>query len=245
MTETLFSDHNGVYIQGMTDPEELRQFIQKKFSEAELQYAYEQLLESTKALSKKEKIPPLKALWILLDKAYQEKAPALTCHKGCGHCCYTGVTISQLEWDGMLNAARKKGLDLNEVFESSKKTVDRVAKVLESGVDPETVDWYRTVINQPCPFLDSEESCLIHEDRPLDCRLMVAFREVCGSKRLEHAQRGVLIEEAVAPTVIARLQYDSTPKFKRRKFSGIQKLRLIQYWLLMWKKKKAAKKRRN
>ena len=84
---------------------------------------------------------------------------------------------------------------------------------------------------------------MVHEDRPLDCRLMVAFREVCVSKKLEHAQRGVLVEEAVAPTVIARLQYEQTPKFKRRKFTGTQKLRLIQHWLLTWKNKKSSKKK--
>jgi len=118
-----------------------------------------------------------------------------------------------------------------------------VGKALESGLDPESIDWYQMVINQPCPFLAEDQSCGIHEDRPLDCRTMVAFREVCSSKKLEHAQRGGLIEEAVAPAVIARLQYEATPKLKRRKFDGTAKLRLIQHWLLDWKKKKPARKK--
>jgi Fe-S-cluster containining protein len=240
---TLYTDHNGAFIQGMTNPDELRQFIHQKFTEGELQFAYEKLLADTKALARAEKIPALTALWKLLDQAYADKAPPLTCDKGCSHCCHTGVAITQLEWDGMVNAARKKGIDLGQVIERSRKTVDRVAKVLESGVDPGTVDWYRTVINQACPFLEKDESCAIHEDRPLDCRLMVAFREVCASKNLEHAQRGVLIEEAVAPTVIARLQHDQTPKFKRRRFTGSQQLRLIQHWLVLWKKKKGSRKK--
>ena len=54
---TLYSDHIGAFIQGVTDPEELRHFIQQKFSEAELQYAYEAMLAETKALAKAEKIP--------------------------------------------------------------------------------------------------------------------------------------------------------------------------------------------
>jgi Fe-S-cluster containining protein len=149
-----------------------------------------------------------------------------------------------LEWDGMMNAARDKGIDLNAIIEKSEKTIRKVEKTLESGIDPETVDWYHMVINQRCPFLDEEEACMIHEDRPLDCRLMVAFREVCASKNLEHGQRGVLVEEAVAPTVIARLQYETTPKIKRRKFTGSQKLRIIQRWLLTWKNKKGGKKKR-
>ncbi len=239
----LYADHNGAYLFGMSDPQELRGFIQQKFTEGEIQYAYERVLELTKALAKEKKIPPLKALWQILDRAYKEKAPEMTCHEGCGHCCYTGVTISQLEWDEMVNAARRNEIDLNDVIERGEKSIGRVAKVLESGVDPNTVDWYTTVINQPCPFLDEEESCVIHEDRPLDCRTMVAFRDVCASKKLEHAQRGVVIEEIVAPTVIARLQYEQTPKFKRRKFTGSAQLRLIQHWLVTWKQKKKKKKR--
>ena len=241
---TLYSDQIGAFIQGVTDPEELRHYIKQKFTEAEIQYAYEAMLAETRALAKAEKIPLLKAFWKVLDRAYAAKAPPLTCRKGCSHCCYTGVAHTQFEWDGMVNGARAKGIDLNEIIENSGKTVQRVAKVLESGVDPETVDWYQTVINQRCPFLDEDESCMIHEDRPLDCRLMVAFRDVCASKNLEHAQRGVLVEEAVAPTVIARLQYESTPKIKRRKFTGSPKLRIIQRWLLSWKDKKPGKKKR-
>jgi len=227
---TLYSDQIGAFIQGVTDPEELRHYIKQKFTEAEIQYAYEAMLAETRALAKAEKIPLLKAFWKVLDRAYAAKAPPLTCRKGCSHCCYTGVAHTQFEWDGMVNGARE--------------TIRKVAKVLESGIDPETVDWYQTVINQRCPFLDEDESCMIHEDRPLDCRLMVAFRDVCASKNLEHAQRGVLVEEAVAPTVIARLQYESTPKIKRRKFTGSPKLRIIQRWLLTWKDKKTSKKKR-
>ena len=111
----LYTDHNGAYLFGMSDPQELRGFIQQKFSEGEIQYAYERVLELTKALAREQKIPPLKALWKILDRAYAEKAPTMTCHKGCSHCCYTGVTISQLEWDEMMNAARRLGIDLSTV----------------------------------------------------------------------------------------------------------------------------------
>jgi len=241
---TLYADHNGIYLYGMSDPEDLRRYIQQKYTEAELQYAYETLLEETRSLAKQEKIPPIQALWKRLDRAYEEKAAPMTCQKGCAHCCYTGVMITELEWEEMMNAARRKGIDLNAIIDRAEKSVHRVSKTLESGVDPEKVDWYKMVINQPCPFLEEDESCGIHENRPLDCRTMVAFREVCDSKKLEHAQRGVIIEEAVAPTVIARLQYEQTPKFKRRKFTGTQKLRLIQHWLVQWKAKQKKKKKK-
>ena len=55
---TLYSDHIGAFVQGVTDPEELRRFIQQKFSEAEIQYAYEKMLADTKTVAKAEKDPP-------------------------------------------------------------------------------------------------------------------------------------------------------------------------------------------
>ena len=72
---------------------------------------------------------------------------------------------------------------------------------------------------------------------------MLAFRSACESKNLEHAQRGTTVEGAVARAVIARLQYDRTPKIRRRKFDGTQKLRLLQDWLILWKNKNAPKKK--
>ncbi len=244
MNSTAFADQNGVYLMGMTDPQELRNYIQARFTEGELQYAYELLLENTQDLAKAERIPTLQALWKILDAAYTKKMPPMTCSEGCAHCCYTGVMITKLEWDGMINAARKRGIDLMDVVERSEKSLHRIKKALESGIDPDKIDWYQMVINQRCPFLDENESCSIHEDRPLDCRNMVAFRDACGSKKLEHAQRGGLIEEAVAPAVIAKLQYEATPKLKRRKFDGTAPLRLIQHWLLDWKKKKKTRKKK-
>ena len=115
---------------------------------------------------------------------------------------------------------------------------------MASGKNLDQVDWHRLVVNQPCPFLDDEQSCIVYEDRPLDCRLVVAFRGVCASKKLEHAQRGVVLEEAAASTVIAKLQHDQTPKFKRRKFYGTQPLRLLQHWLILWQDKKSKKRKK-
>ena len=89
------------------------------------------------------------------------------------------------------------GFDLNAMFERSKRTINKVDVVLKSGKNMDQVDWHRLVINQPCPFLSEEGACEVYEDRPLDCRMVVAFRGICESKKLEHAQRGVVIEEAV------------------------------------------------
>ncbi len=238
---TLQADHNGVFIQGMTHPDELKDFLQFRFSQEEIQEAYALRLEEAKALARSEKTTPLRAFWKLLDRAYNTKSQTLKCGRGCSHCCYTAVAATQSEWDGILNSVREQNIDLHQIIERAYKSISRVRDTLKSGKDIDQVDWHRLVINQPCPFLNEDQACAIYENRPLDCRLVVAYREACTSKNLEHAQRGVVIEEAVGSTIVARLQYEQTPKMKRRKFDGTQKLRLLQHWLISWQEKNKKK----
>jgi len=237
-------DNIGMFIQGMTQPDELIKYIQARFPEEEIQQAYAQMVEASKALGKDEKITPLRAFWKLLERSYQKKTPPMQCGEGCAHCCYTGVTLTQMEWDGILKLVEKKGIDLEEIIERSHRTIKKVRAVLQSNRNIEQMDWHNLVVNQPCPFLGEDQACMVYEDRPLDCRMVVAFRGVCQSKKLEHAQRGVVVEEAIGSTVIARLQYDQTPKLKRRKFHGTQPLRLFQHWLILWQDRKSAKKKK-
>ena len=239
---SLKTDKNGMFIFGMTNTDELGGFLKHKFSEEKIQQAYDYLVEATKEKSRTEKTTPLRIFWHHLKRIYNEGVPPLQCHRGCDHCCHTGVSCTQLEWDGILKNAEENGVDLNAVLERSQRTINKVDEVLKSNKKLDQVDWHRLVINQPCPFLSEDHACIIYEDRPLDCRLVVAFRDQCESKKLEHAQRGVVIEEAIGATVIAKIQHDQTPKFKRRKFQGVQPLKLLQHWLILWQEKTKKKK---
>jgi Fe-S-cluster containining protein len=212
---SLQTDKNGMFIYGMTSTDELSGFLKHKYPEHQIQQSYDYLVEATK----------------------EKGIPPLQCHRGCAHCCHTGVSCTQLEWDGILKNAEENGVDLNVVMERSQRTINKVNETLKSNKKLDQVDWHRLVINQPCPFLSDEGACEVYEDRPLDCRMVVAFRGICESKKLEHAQRGVVLEEAVGATVIAKLQHDQTPKIKRRKFRGTQPIKLLQHWLILWKEK--------
>ena len=232
----LKSDAHGLFIEGMTNSKELADYLQRKFKEEDIQNVYEVLTKDHIKIARSEGVTPLRKFWQTLSNSYKN-IPPLKCGKGCAHCCHTGVTATQVEWDGILNNAVENKIDLEKVIERSKRTIDRVRETLRSNKSLEQVDWHRLVINQPCPFLDEDHACIIYEDRPLDCRLVVAFRDQCESKKLEYAQRGVVIEEAVGATVIAKIQHDQTPKFKRRKFQGVQPLKLLQHWLILWQGK--------
>lgn len=236
------SDENGLFIQGMQDTQELGKYLERKYTQDNIQDAYAARLEESKRLAKAENITPLQGFWKLLDWSYSDKTSDLKCGAGCAHCCHTGVAATQVEWDGIVDHARKTGLDLNRIIQRAQKTVDKIKRVLDSKKNLDSVEWHRLVINQPCPFLNEEQICEVYDDRPLDCRLVVAYRDVCDSKNLEHAQRGVHIEEAIGSTVVAKLQHDQTPKMLRGKFKGEQKLRLLQHWLILWQKKTKKKK---
>ena len=69
----LQTDHNGIYIEGMTDTTELMNFIKYKFGEEAIQESYITLLEKTKAESRKNGTSPLKEFWSLLDQIFQKK----------------------------------------------------------------------------------------------------------------------------------------------------------------------------
>ena len=237
----LKSDARGLFIEGMTSSAELADYLRRKFKEEDIQNIYGILTKDHIKTARSKGTTPLRNFWKTLNDSYKN-APPLKCGKGCAHCCHTGVAATQVEWDGIINNALENEINLENVIERSKRTIDRVRETLRSNKNLEQVDWHRLVINQPCPFLDEDHACMIYEDRPLDCRLVVAFRDQCTSKKLEHAQRGVVIEEAVGATVIARIQHDQTPKFKRRKFQGVQALRLLQHWLILWQEKIKKKK---
>ena len=232
----LKSDAHGLFIEGMTNSKELADYLQRKFKEEDIQNVYEILTKDHIKIARSEGVTPLRKFWQTLSNSYKN-IPPLKCGKGCAHCCHTGVAATQVEWDGILNNAVENKIDLEKVIERSRRTIDRVRETLRSNKSLEQVDWHRLVINQPCPFLDEDHACIIYEDRPLDCRLVVAFRDQCESKKLEYAQRGVVIEEAVGATVIAKIQHDQTPKFKRRKFQGVHPLKLLQHWLILWQGK--------
>ena len=232
----LKSDAHGLFIEGMTNSKELADYLQRKFKEEDIQNVYEILTKDHIKIARSEGVTPLRKFWQTLNNSYKN-IPPLKCGKGCAHCCHTGVAATQVEWDGILNNAVENKIDLEKVIERSRRTIDRVRETLRSNKSLEQVDWHRLVINQPCPFLDEDHACIIYGDRPLDCRLVVAFRDQCESKKLEYAQRGVVIEEAVGATVIAKIQHDQTPKFKRRKFQGVQPLKLLQHWLILWQGK--------
>ena len=144
-------DAHGLFIEGMTNSKELADYLQRKFKEEDIQNVFEILTKDHIKIARSEGVTPLRKYWQALNNSYKI-IPPLKCGKGCAHCCHTGVTATQVEWDGILNNAVENKIDLEKVIERSKRTIDRVRETLRSNKSLEQVDWHRLVINQPCPF---------------------------------------------------------------------------------------------
>lgn len=84
----------------------------------------------------------LKMLYSEMDIIYSSLSRMLICDKGCDHCCYINITISELEVEYILKNTKAK------------------------RVRPEIV---QNELNGPCPFLKNHK-CSIYLFRPFVCR---------------------------------------------------------------------------
>lgn len=142
------------------------------------------------------------AVVALAEEKVQEAGESISCKAGCGACCRQIVPISPSE----AHAIRQ----LVESFAETKQQVVRLrfadaisrlkaAGLLEPLLNPEeqldegqmAEDYFRLGI--ACPFLENE-SCSIHQDRPLACReyLVTSPAEEC-SRPGDHNVRCVYV----------------------------------------------------
>ena len=95
----------------------------------------------------------LKEVLSTADKIFDHAGKFAACARGCGHCCYVSVPITQFE-------ARYMGENLGIVPVEQKQTIKH-----------ELADFGS---HTPCPFLENDE-CSIYEYRPLTCRMHMNF----------------------------------------------------------------------
>jgi Fe-S-cluster containining protein len=131
-----------------------------------------------------ELLPLFRSVTDVLVKIAAEDAEAagaaISCRKGCGACCRQVVPVSEVEVESIRRLvdalAEPRRTAVIERFERARQ------RLADSGLlatlrAPEHVGWqdaealgiayFRHGI--PCPFLE-DESCSIHEERPLACR---------------------------------------------------------------------------
>lgn len=142
-----------------------------------------------------------------------EQMAALQCGAGCFHCCHQMVGVSAPEL-ALLQAAVDS---LPDPVQSHTRA--RIADIAARGKGLDQAQWWAARL--PCPLLDADGRCQVHDARPLACRAMNSSNaETCrrsfAGERLQipilaaqhriygHAQAG-LLEALVAAGVDARV----------------------------------------
>jgi Fe-S-cluster containining protein len=95
----------------------------------------------------------LKEVLNTADQIFDHAGKFAACARGCGHCCYVSVPITQFE-------ARFMGDNLNIKPIELKQSIKHELSEFSS--------------HTPCPFLVNSE-CSIYEYRPLTCRMHMNF----------------------------------------------------------------------
>ena len=87
------------------------------------------------------------------DLVFVQAARHSVCVKGCSHCCFQAVPITNIEAGYIAENIKTPHVEL-------KKSIRRDVMAFSDKT--------------PCPFLTNDE-CTIYEDRPLTCRTHVSF----------------------------------------------------------------------
>jgi Fe-S-cluster containining protein len=97
----------------------------------------------------------------------------VTCKKSCSACCHTQVSVTSDEAE----------LLASEVLNGSEVDLGRLRLLAEAGNESEL--FYQFSYEQrACPFLNSEGSCEVYENRPSVCRTnhVISEAELCETR---------------------------------------------------------------
>lgn len=134
---------------------------------------------------------------------------ALTCEKGCHHCCHHPIIISLLEGITIF-----RWLAENELWTKALRT--RFEGVSQQTLGLPIVVWLLSMI--PCPLLSDKGLCQAYDARPFICRVTVSVRDpyFCHPHRL--SEDTGLVPRSMA---IDRLEAAEKPLRKRHAAGGL------------------------
>ena len=119
-----------------------------------------------------------------------EVGQVISCRKGCGACCRQRVPISRTEGEALLVLVEAMPEDRRRSVRA--RFAEAEARIAAAGLDDRAGRSDREIsvayfaLGVPCPFLE-DESCSIHPDRPLVCRvyLVTSPAELCAGPQQE------------------------------------------------------------
>jgi Fe-S-cluster containining protein len=119
-----------------------------------------------------------------------ESGQAISCRKGCGACCRQLVPVSRTEGERLLDLVeampRERRKEIKRRFAAAEAVLVPAGFDKRTGKADRELSTTYFALGMPCPFLE-EESCSIHEERPLICReyLVTSPPDLCAGPRQE------------------------------------------------------------
>lgn len=144
----------------------------------------------------------------LIDESVSAVASELSCRRGCAHCCYVNVDISEDEADLILYAMREKGIQLDEQKLKHQAKVERWNQL--------------SYKDRRCPLLGTNNECMIYEHRPMSCRKyhVRSPAEQCNSQKYQSGDVAVLsinYAEAMASAIFSLIDSDRLSRMLLKK----------------------------
>lgn len=140
--------------------------------------------------------PPAKAAFMvqtIFDNVYDDIPEKVECYKGCSYCCYSTVSITELEMKAIEAHIRhkfsKEKLDL--VIKSAKTLKKKYQSIKKED---------RVYSRDACPLL-IEGRCSVYESRPLMCRS--AFSTSSEACKIAHSDPEFPVPMLTAPKAFA------------------------------------------
>lgn len=120
-----------------------------------------------------------KELHMLADELIRDeilingKPEHITCQKGCAHCCKQIVMVTQPEGARLFELAKERGIPLDAGRLERQAVQDDNGWLTLHGDD------------RNCPFLGSDNTCQVYDDRPLSCRkyFVVSDPDMCDIEK--------------------------------------------------------------
>jgi Fe-S-cluster containining protein len=117
-----------------------------------------------------------------------ESGKSISCRKGCGACCRQLVPVSRTEGERLLDLVEEMPKDrrkeIRRRFAAAEAILLPAGFTEHEGKTDRDLSTSYFALGVPCPFLE-DESCSIHEERPLICReyLVTSPPELCAGPR--------------------------------------------------------------
>lgn len=183
----------------------------------------------------------LKHLYDRAEKGTSHFAKYTSCKKGCSGCCHIYMDCTAIEAELireyiLKNFNEKQIISLNNKI---KETIDQIPEYKEilEAIDKNNLINKYGAKHLPCIFLSEDNSCLIYEVRPFNCRKLISFSRNTDCIESESIVRPNVSIDNIVSYSISHLSMNITRYKKLKSYSKDEAeyksiYKSIQHWFI-------------